>query len=129
MGYGVNQRRHVRLMSYFHDSLHAEADLIRRYGEKLRGAKVFLYRFNNAPGSPVANKPLCARPCLLCGHILRAMGVGRVDFVDDGENIQELRGRDLPMLREDPATLTRMFLARMGDRHHGKFMAQDHLAI
>src|ERR1044072_3721100 len=59
VGYGINQRRHARGMSVFKDSLHAEADLVRRYGNALEGAKVYLYRFNTAAGSPFVDQVLC----------------------------------------------------------------------
>jgi len=127
LGYGVNQRRHAKAMSYFNDSLHAEKDLLRRFGTRIRGAKIFLYRFNNAHGSPVANKPLCARPCHLCSHSLREAGVNRVVYITDDGVVESIRGHELALLTEDPSVLTRMFLERAGNGSHGKFIAEGYL--
>lgn len=127
MGYGVNQRRHAKLMSFFYDSLHAEGDLIRRFGNRLKGCKVFLYRFNNAPGSPHANQPLCAKPCLLCCHLLREVGIGKVVWITDEGRVESMKRSELPMLKENPVVLTRMFLDQAASRNHGKFIAQGHL--
>lgn len=128
LGYGVNQKRYANLFSYFYDSLHAEADLIRRYGDKIRGAKVFLYRFNNAPTSPFGNKPLCGKPCPLCSHVLRMAGINRVVWIDDAGEVQSMRGHEMPLLTEHPSVLTQLFLDRSGNEHHGKFFAESHLA-
>lgn len=127
LGYGVNQRRHAKAMSYFYDSLHAEADLIRRFGDRLKGAKVFLYRFNNAPDSPFAGEPLCAKPCLLCSHLLNEIGINKVVYVKDDGLVESIKGSDLSQLKENPVVLTKMFLDRSGKEHHGKFYAQEYL--
>lgn len=110
--YGVNKRRYSRGASVFLDSLHAEADLIKRAGDKIAGAKVLLYRFNKATKSPFAGQPLNAKPCLLCSHSLREAGVKSIVFVDDDNVIQQVKGSDLPLLIERPDVLTRMFVER-----------------
>lgn len=128
LGYGVNQQRYAKLTSYFYDSLHAEADLIRRYGDRLAGSKIFLYRFNNAPNSPVANQPLCARPCPLCSHMLSVVGVSRVVYITDSGSIESMRRSELPMLRENPVVLTKLFLDGSTGQSQGKFLVNRHLA-
>lgn len=128
LGYGVNQKRYAKYSSYFDDSLHAEADLIRRHGEKLRGGKVFLYRFNNAPGSPLANQPLCAKPCPLCSHLLNEAGVGRVVWVDELEEVVSIRARDFPLMAEHPSILTRLFIEKVGTHHGNKFYPENYMA-
>ena len=130
IGYGVNQLRYLRGWSYFDGSLHAEADLIRRQEEKIVGGKVLVYRFNNAPFSPLAGEALCAKPCQLCQHLLRNAGAGRVVWLSGHTGLVESRrGGDLPLLTGDPSALTRRFLEREGSNHHGKFHASDYLVI
>lgn len=127
LGYGVNQRRYARGMSVFLNSLHAEADLLRRLGDRVANGKIFLYRFNNAEGSPFVGEPKCAKPCLLCGHILREAKVSKVIFLNPAGEVEGLDGSELPMLRLQPALLTRMFLERGNEKKHGKFVASDYL--
>lgn len=127
IGYGVNQQRHARGISVFKDSLHAEADLIRRCGDSLDGTKVYLYRFNNAENSPYTDKPMCARPCLLCSHLLKQTGVKQVIFCDHQGTVQSLKRSELSFLKEDPSVLTKLFVDRVGEMHRN-FLAERHLA-
>lgn len=101
---------------------------MRRHPTKIRGNKVFVYRFNNALASPVAGQPLCAKPCPLCGHSLREAGVGRVIWIDNDGTVQSVRGKEFPQLTGDPAVITRLFLDQAGHDHHGKFMVQKYIA-
>jgi hypothetical protein len=127
--YGVNRRRHSRRNSVFLDSLHSESDLIRRCHGNLNGAKVLLYRFNNAVGSPFAGIAKNAKPCLLCCHFLREAGAKQVIYIDDDAAVQSIRGTDLPLLTERPDILTRLFVERMGNFKHRNFLASRHLRV
>lgn len=124
IGYGVNQKRHAKNLSVFNDSLHAEADLARKFGEKIQGTKILLYRFNSAPESPFKGVPMCAKPCLFCGHVLRKAGVGKVVFVDESGLVKDLGIEQLPFLSGEPSVLTKRFLEKMGQ---APFKAADYL--
>ena len=129
--YGVNQLRHAKGSSYFYRSLHAEADLVRRYPEKIPGSTILLYRFNNAPSSPVSGQPLCGKPCHLCGHLLRTARVGRVVWFGETGKAVVAKGRDFPLLTADPTQLTQMFLRqahKSGNKPDGKFVVQNYFA-
>lgn len=105
--FGVNQLRGSEV-SMFSGSLHAEYDLLRKEGS-LKGAKLLMYRFNTALGSPLRNQPLNARPCLLCGHMLREQGVRKVVFVNDNGEVCCAKSTEFPLLAVDPVSLTRHF--------------------
>lgn len=127
MEFGVNQRRYSRGSSVFRQSMHAEMDLIRKLGNRAAGAKIYLYRFNNADG-PESRCNKNGRPCMLCQHALKAAGVSRVVYVNDDGVVSTLKARDMVHLVGHPTEITRHFLDRYSGNHHGRFVAQDFLA-
>lgn len=128
LGYGINQLRHAKGSSYFYDSLHAEADLIRRHPDKVRNGSVLIYRFNNAPASPVPGKPLCAKPCPLCGHLIAVSGISRVVWFGDNGVAEMMRGYEFPSLTADPVLLTKNFLNKKSQNRHSKFEVENYFS-
>lgn len=129
LGYGINQLRYAKRFSYFEGSLHAEADLIRRHEEKVRGATVLVYRFNNAPKSDWAGQPLCGKPCPLCGHLLRQARVGRVWWFGHDGKPENLLGEGFSELTGDPVAITQRFVQQIKGNRDGKFQVKDYLAL
>lgn len=125
--YGVNKRRHLRDKSVFHCSVHAEIDLLNKVGEKARGGKIYLYRFNNTTAKD-AREVKNAKPCPMCQHQLRKSGVSRIFHVDDDGELCVLKNRDLLGLVGEPANITKHFLKRYGDDYHGKFAIMQFVA-
>lgn len=126
-GYGINQLRYARGSAYFLRSIHAEADLIRRYGiDRLKGAKIYLYRFNNAEHSPFGQKPMNARPCELCAHSLKEARVSRIVYIN-GDQVMSEKASDLQSLTARPDIITSVFLRkqRKDRKSHPKFRATD----
>jgi tRNA(Arg) A34 adenosine deaminase TadA len=128
LAFGVNKRRYSRNKSVFKCSMHAEIDLLDKLGEKAKGSKIFIYRFNNTT-SPTARENKNGKPCLLCQHALKKAEVGKVVYVNDnGENCI-LRNRDMIGLIGEPSKITNYFLERNGMDHHGKFIVSEFIAI
>lgn len=109
-GYGVSQERAAKGFAYFENSLHAEADLIRRFGLTFKGNRIFVYRFNTFQNSPLKNHPKCAKPCLLCGHLLRGTNVKSVVYFNAEGNVEETKRMDLSELTDHPVALTARFI-------------------
>jgi tRNA(Arg) A34 adenosine deaminase TadA len=116
----------MRNRSVFDCSVHAEMDLLNKVGDKAKGSKIFIYRFNNTT-SPTAREPKNAKPCPLCQHALKKAGVSRVYHVDDDGNLQTLKNRDMCSLVGEPVNITKHFLKRFGPDHHGKFAIMQFL--
>lgn len=110
----------MRNRSVFNHSVHAEIDLLNKVGEKAKGSKIYIYRFNNTTAVD-ARCVKNARPCPMCQHSLKKAGVSRIYYVDDAGDLSVLKNRDMSMLVGEPSNITKYFLARAGDRHHGKF--------
>ena len=89
-------------------------------GEKARGGKIFIYRFNNTTAKD-AREVKNAKPCPMCQHELKKSGVSRVFHVDDEGELQVIKNRELVGLVGEPANITKHFLHRYGDDYHGKF--------
>lgn len=123
----MNQRRYSRGSSVFRESMHAEMDLLRKLGTRASGAKIYLYRFNNADG-PDSRCNKNGRPCMLCQHALKSAGVSRVSYVNDDGVVSTLKARDMVCLVGHPTEITKHFLERFAGNHHGRFVAQDFLA-
>jgi len=114
--------------SVFDHSVHAEVDLLNKVGDKAKGSKIYIYRFNNTT-SPYAREPKNGKPCPFCQHALKKAGVSRVYHVDDSVNLCTIKNRELQYLIGEPATITRHFLKRYGDdEHQGKFTVMQFLA-
>lgn len=109
IAFGVNKVRFVRNRSYFKCSCHAEMDLINKIGNRAKGAVLYLYRFNNTK-NPTAREAKNAKPCALCQHILKNAGVSKVYFVDDNQNMQILKNRDMVEIDGCPAYITSQFI-------------------
>jgi tRNA(Arg) A34 adenosine deaminase TadA len=107
--------------------MHAEIDLMDKMGDKARGSKIYLYRFNNT-SSPCARENKNGKPCPLCQHALKKAGVSRVVYIDDSGDIQTLKNRDMIGLVGEPSKITNHFLDRHGDDHHGKFIVMQFVA-
>ena len=118
--YGVNKRRHLKDKSIFHCSVHAEVDLLNKVGDKAKGGKIYLYRFNNTTAKD-AREVKNAKPCPMCQHELKKAGVARIFHVDDDGDLQVIKNRNLVGLVGEPANITKHFLHRYGDDYHGKF--------
>jgi len=118
--YGVNKRRHLKDKSIFHCSVHAEVDLLNKVGNKARGSKIFVYRFNNTTATD-AREVKNAKPCLMCQHQLKKAGVARIQHVDDEGDLCTMKNRDFVGLIGEPSNITKYFLHRYGDDYHGKF--------
>jgi deoxycytidylate deaminase len=112
INFGVNKRRYSSNSSYFHDSMHAEIDLLKKLNtSKLQGIKFYIYRFNNIQEQVVrANRN--AKPCLLCQHILKNAGITKVFYIDDNNKLSILKNRDMIGLIGDPSHITHHFLKR-----------------
>lgn len=127
MRYGVNQIRYAKNKSYFYCSLHAEAALIRKCKPtEIRGAKIFVYRFNNTTAAD-AREPKCSMPCHLCQHELRRVGIGRVHCMNSNGRIVILKKHDLVILQDHPSVITHHFLKKFGNEYHGKFHSSNYL--
>lgn len=107
--------------------MHAEIDLLNKLGERAKGSKLYLYRFNNT-SSPTARENKNGKPCILCQHALKKAGVCKVYYVDDNGEVNILRNRDMVSLIGEPSNITNHFLDRHGDEHHGKFVAIEFIA-
>lgn len=116
----MNKRRHLKDKSVFFCSVHAEVDLLNKVGDKARGAKIFLYRFNNTTAYD-AREVKNAKPCPMCQHHLKKAGVSRVFHVDDKQNLCIIKNRELVGMIGEPSTITKHFLNRHGEDYHGKF--------
>lgn len=128
MRYGVNQIRYAKGMSYFYCSLHAEADLLKKCSpDEIRGAKVFVYRFNNTSADD-ARQPKCSMPCHLCQHNLKQAGISRVYCINSKGEITVMRKEDMVTLSDHPSSITKHFLRKFGKSYHGKFQSKDYLA-
>lgn len=125
--YGVNQLRYAKNKSYFYCSLHAEVALIKKCKpSEARGAKIFVYRFNNTSAND-ARIPKCSMPCHLCQHELRHAGISRVCCIDPDGKIVVMRKEDMVILRDNPSIITKHFLKKFGDNCHGKFQSSNYL--
>lgn len=127
IAFGVNKIRHMKNRSVFGCSVHAEIDLLNKVGDKAKGSKIYIYRFNNT-SSPSAREAKNAKPCLLCQHALKKAGVSRIYHVDDEGEIQVVKNRELTHLVGEPANITKYFLERFGEQHHGKFAIMQFVA-
>lgn len=107
--------------------MHAEIDLLSKLGDKAKGSKIYLYRFNNTT-SPYARENKNGKPCPMCQHALKNAGVSRVTYIDDDANVQQLKNRDMIGLVGAPSNITNHFLDRYGDSHHGKFVVNQFIA-
>lgn len=117
--YGINKMRHARHHSYFEDSLHAEADLIKKVGtDKIKNGKIFLYRFNLLENSPARHETLNARPCPLCQSVLKEAGASRIVYIERGI-VKFLRHSELGALCGSPSQITKHYMGRATE--HGKF--------
>lgn len=128
IAHGVNSKRHIRGKSTFLCSAHAEISLINKMGDRIRGCRVYVYRFNNS-SAPDARNPKNARPCLLCQHELRVAGVNRVVYLDDSGEVQFLKNKEMALLTASPAIITSMFLSTTAQNGGGvRFRATDYLS-
>ena len=126
IAFGVNQKRHLKNRSTFKCSCHAEMDLLRKIGGKAKGSKIYLYRFNNTE-NPTARENKNGKPCIMCQHVLKSVGVSKIFYVDDDSNIQILKNRDMVSLIGSPATITRFFVDRDKDANNAKFIPMDYV--
>lgn len=120
VAFGVNKLRHMRGKSVFNCSVHAEADLLNKVGDKAKGSKIYLYRFNNT-SSPSARDVKNAKPCPMCQHSLKKAGVSKVYHIDDSGRLQVIKNREFCSLTGEPSNITRHFIERFGEDYHGKF--------
>lgn len=127
ISFGVNKRRYARNKSVFKCSMHAEIDLLSKLGDKAKGSKIYLYRFNNT-SSPSARENKNGKPCPMCQHALKGAGVARVIYVDNDGNVEQLKNRDMIGLIGEPSRITSIFLDRYGIDHHGKFVVNQFIA-
>lgn len=118
--FGVNKRRHLKNKSVFQCSVHAEVDLLNKVGDKAKGSKIYLYRFNNTTAKD-AREVKNAKPCPMCQHALKKAGVSRILHVDDNGNLHTMKNYDFSSLIGEPANITKHFLHRYGEDYHGKF--------
>ena len=107
--------------------MHAEIDLLAKLGERAKGSKIYIYRFNNTT-SPYARENKNGKPCPMCQHMLKASGVSRVVYVDDNGNVCQMKNREMIGLIGQPSKITNMFLDKYGEQHHGKFMINEFIA-
>ena len=117
---GVNKFKYGKNKSTFECSTHAEIDLLSKLGEKARGSKIYIYRFNNT-SHPDAREVKNAKPCILCQHVLKIAGVSRIHYINDGCNIEILKNRDLVTLIANPINITHHFITRSGINRDYKF--------
>lgn len=107
--------------------MHAEIDLLNKIGDRAKGSKIFIYRFNNTT-SPTARENKNGKPCPLCQHALKKAGVSKAYYVNDNGETCFLRNRDMVELIGEPSNITNHFLDRHGINHHGKFIALQFIA-
>lgn len=106
--------------------MHAETALLRKLKPaELKGAKIYVYRFNNTTASD-AREPKCSMPCPMCQHVLRRAGIGRVFCMNDKNKITILKRNDMIVLQDDPTILTAHFMRKCGRDRHGKFKINDY---
>lgn len=104
--------------------MHAEIDLLNKLGDKSKGSKIYIYRFNNTT-SPSARENKNGKPCVLCQHALKKAGVSKAYYVNDDGETCFIKNRDMLNLVGEPSNITGHFLERYGEQHHGKFMVQQ----
>lgn len=107
--------------------MHAEIDLLDKLGDRAKGSKIYLYRFNNT-SSPYARENKNGKPCPMCQHALKSAGVARVVYIDDTGNMNQMKNRDMIGLIGEPSRITNLFLDRYGINHHGKFVVNQYIA-
>lgn len=108
----------------FFCSTHAEADLLRKMGDKIKNCKVAIYRFNNTRAHD-ARQPKCAKPCPLCQDMLRKSGVQKVFYMNDVGEVEMMRNKEMIEMIGCPTKITKYFLIRFGNECHGKFHAMN----
>lgn len=126
IAYGVNAKRYIRGMSTFSCSTHAEVALLKKMGKRIRGCRVYVYRFNNS-SAPDARTPKNARPCLLCQHELRDSGVSKVIYLNDNGETHVLKNKDMARLKGHPSNITALFMSRIGSSPGVKFLAANYV--
>ena len=120
IAFGVNKKRYSKNLSTFKCSCHAEIDLLRKIGNKAKGSKIYIYRFNNTSHEN-AREAKNAKPCILCQHVLKKAGVSKVYYVNDSGIVSVLKNRDMKSIKGEPHKITYRFLEENGDVNHGKF--------
>ena len=123
---GVKKFKYGKNKSTFECSTHAEIDLLSKLGDKAKGSKIYVYRFNNN-AHPEAREVKNAKPCLLCQHVLKLAGVARISYIDNDGNVMVLKNRDLVTLIANPINITHHFLHRSGVDHDNKFSPTDYV--
>lgn len=124
---GVNSLRYIRGKSTFLCSTHAEIHLIKKMGKRIRGCKIYVYRFNNSSAAD-AREVKSAKPCMLCQHELKNAGVSRVYYLNDEGRVEFMKNRDMITLVGNPAVLTSMFLSKADGDDNLKFIPSDYIA-
>lgn len=94
--------------------------MLNKIGDRAKGGKIFLYRFNNTTAVD-AREVKNAKPCPMCQHELKKAGISRIHHVDDSGALCVMKNRDLVGLVGEPANITKHFLHRYGNDCHGKF--------
>jgi len=123
MSFGVNQLRYSRGLSYFDNSLHAEADLIKKVQPAdLVGAKIFIYRFNNV--GLHQRQPRASSPCHCCKHLLNETGASRVVYLDSANKLAYSKPQHMRRLSGHPHMLTKNFLSNLKAGDSKKFLPQ-----
>ena len=102
--------------STFECSIHAEIDLLSKLGEKAKGSKFYVYRFNNT-SNPEARDVKNAKPCLMCQHVLKKAGVSRIYYIDDQGDVKSIKNKDLVSLIAEPANITKHFLEKYYNKY------------
>lgn len=126
IAFGVNKRRHTKDGSVFFCSTHAEIDLMKKLGDKIKDCKIFVYRFNNT-NHATAREPKCGKPCPLCQHVLKKAGAKKVFYMNMDGEVEMMKNQDMISLIGSPCNITKYFLLRNGDESHGKFHAMNYV--
>lgn len=104
--FGINQKRYMKNASIWHCHCHAEIDLLKKIGDKARGSKIYIYRFNNSQ-HPKAREPKNAKPCCFCQHVLKERGVSRVYYINNNNELSVLKNRDMVSVIANPVNITK----------------------
>lgn len=106
----INQRRHVKMLSYFGDSLHAEAHILHIMNKRMPEQDFDLYLYRKGADDIFMD----VAPCCLCKSLLVQSNLRRLVFFKDGQ-IQVVKRKDLSVpFSSSPYFATTRYIKNMG---------------
>lgn len=113
IAFGINKKRYIRNKTVFNNACCAEIDLINKIGEKAKGSRFYLYRFNNSC-HPMARQVKNGKPCIFCQHILKNAGVNKVYYINDSSELCILKNKEMFSVIGEPWNITKHYIKRNG---------------